>query len=617
MNGRTSPVSRHLYLVTCISSPFFILALSFAAYLWIFLPLIPADGKALGHDYSLFLPNLLAGYYWFLGNGALATPWFSPAQCGGVPFFADLNVAYYSFSQWAAFAVGPTQAVRATFVLFAGLGAAGMYMLLRNRFAAGPAAAAAASVLFLFGGFFTYRMAVGHLTFHPFVLTPWLAWAALAPRATAAGRVERIVAMCWPAAVGGLILAGMFHAGMVHAIPVAGVAVAVLLLVHGEIHGHRARPWLLLIAAIAVSVALSASRLVAAAAFLDNFPRADYPLPGFPRLWDVIATAAAALFWRVAVEGVAGKLTNVGFALDRHEWEYGLGPAALVLLAAGAAIAIARFRRRRPPRSRIMRSAPAWAAIALALALPLALNWHEPHWNSAMKSLPYLGSSSNLVRWFALYIPVLAVLAGLAFQAIAPGGRPGVAGLALVAGVTIAWNAAADKSYYRGEDYDGRRIEKAWRDARASGRAPAITHIVVLRDASGQPVLGAGRNDALTLGYSQHLCYQPMFGYSLERMPVGPLRPGPALDEAAPGVLNVKNPACYVFPRENACEPGAHFTTDRRDDAARFLGYRLFPFVRPARQDIADGISLVAFPLTAAVVLGFLFFPLRRALSKR
>ncbi len=56
-----------------------VLALSFAAYLWIFLPLIRADGAAMGHDYSASLPNLLAGYYWFRKNGLLETPWFSPA----------------------------------------------------------------------------------------------------------------------------------------------------------------------------------------------------------------------------------------------------------------------------------------------------------------------------------------------------------------------------------------------------------------------------------------------------------------------------------------------------------------------------------------------------------
>ncbi len=93
-------------------------ALAFAAYLWIFLPLLPADGHGLGADYALHLPNLLAGYFFYLQNGLLAVPWFNPGQCGGVPFIADLNVAYYSLPQFLTFVVDPLTAVRVTFVVF-------------------------------------------------------------------------------------------------------------------------------------------------------------------------------------------------------------------------------------------------------------------------------------------------------------------------------------------------------------------------------------------------------------------------------------------------------------------------------------------------------------------
>ena len=157
------------------------------AYLWLYLPQLPASGASWGHDYSLHLPNLLAGQYWFQTNGPFAVPWFNPGQCAGVPFLGDLNVAYYSLPQWATFAVGPIAAVRITFVVFAAAGACGFYLLMRGPFAASPWAAATAAALFLFGGFFAHRMIVGHLTFHPFTLTPWLAWAFLAGGDAAGG----------------------------------------------------------------------------------------------------------------------------------------------------------------------------------------------------------------------------------------------------------------------------------------------------------------------------------------------------------------------------------------------------------------------------------------------
>jgi len=245
--------------------------------------------------------------------------------------------------------------------------------------------------------------------------------------------------------------------------------------------------------------------------------------------------------------------------------------------------------------------------------LPLLLNWHEPHWNSLMKSVPYLGSSSSMIRWFALYIPVLAALAALSFQALVPSGKAALAGAAVAALATIAWHAAVDKAYYSVDTYDGRRVEAGWVAARAAGRPPEITHVALLRDATGAPLLGAGRNDALVLGASQLLCYQPIFGYNLERLPFGPLKAGPALAEAAPGLLNIKNPACYVYPRENACEPGAHFPTARRDDARRFLGYLPYPFARSARQHAADAITIAAMVLIFSSLIACALLRLRRS----
>ena len=232
------------------------------AYLWIFVPYLPSSGAHSGHDYALHMPNLLAGYFWFQQNGLLEVPWFSPAQCAGVPFLSDLNVAYYSLPQWATFAVGPVGGIRLTFVLFAVLGAAGCFVLLRGPFAATPWAAATAAVLFLYSGFFTYRMLVGHLTFHPITLTPWLAWALLAVR-------KHVWQTMLSACAAALMFAYMFHAGMVHAIPPVAIAVAVILLLHGQLHGHRRGPWLVFASAVLLSLALGAQRLAAALAFLQ------------------------------------------------------------------------------------------------------------------------------------------------------------------------------------------------------------------------------------------------------------------------------------------------------------------------------------------------------------
>jgi len=579
-----------------------LLLVGIAAYLWIFLPFLPSAGIPGGHDYALHLPNMLAGEYWFRQNGPFAVPWFSPAHCAGVPYLADLNTAYYALPQWASFLLGPTTAVRASFVLFAFLGASGFYALLRARFTASPWAAAVAALLFMFSGFFTYRMILGHLTFHPYALAPWLAWAVLADGGTAQGRLQRV----WPALAGGVMFAYMFHAGMVHGIAPLALSVAVIVLLHGERHGHRLGPWLALAGAAALALALSAQRLFAALAFLQNFPRNEYPLPGFANLFDALRIALQALFWRPPAAAAQPLLANMDLPLEQHEWEYGLGPAAALLLL--AALASVRWRARR------------WrtlVAMALVLALPLVLNWYQPAWHAFLKSQPLLGSSSNLVRWFALYIPIVALGAGLAIDRVlkADGQRALVAvGVALA---TIAWNWSADRDYYRAQGYDPAAIENAWRAVNAGAPVPAITTLSVRVDKAGQLAVPIDRNDDLARGYSQLLCYQPMFGYGLERLPFGALRPGPALADVGNGTLNLKNPACYLFPAANGCVPGGHFRVAQRAAAEDFLRYRPFPFERPTWQRAADAVTILALLAVVAALALAAVLRWRRRASER
>jgi hypothetical protein len=84
-----------------------------------------------------------------------------------------------------------------------------------------------------------------------------------------------------------------------------------------------------------------------------------------------------------------------------------------------------------------------------------------------------------------------------------------------------------------------------------------------------------------------------MFGYELERFPVGQLREGPAMAEQN-GKLNVKNPACYLYPKANACEPGEHFTIEQAKEARLFLQYRPIKFKRPLIQRVADGVTILS-----------------------
>jgi hypothetical protein len=121
------------------------------------------------------------------------------------------------------------------------------------------------------------------------------------------------------------------------------------------------------------------------------------------------------------------------------------------------------------------------------------------------------------------------------------------------------------------------------------------------------------RNDIMTLGSSQLACYMPIFGYRLENFPFKSLHLGSVWD-VTNGELNIKNPACFVFPKENNCSAGDHFQESRRADAEKFVSYRSFNFEKSGKQKIADIVSGIA--LLAALLAG-LFVIARWSISLR
>jgi hypothetical protein len=258
-----------------------VLAALVLAYAAIFLPLLPNSSGTVGADYSVWLPNLLVGYFWHLNNGLFALPWFSPAQCGGVPFYADPEMPYLSVPQFLTFIMPPLQAVQASFPLFAAIGFAGAFQLARGPFRLSRSASLLAGTVFMFNNFYAARMLAGHLTFQPFMLAPALAAIVLAN--PAANRTPARTVL--PLLVGGFFIAIMIQGGAVHSIPPALLSIVTLCVMHAITCGASVRVPIRFAIILAVGCALSAGKLAAGLALVANFPRDQYTLPGIPGFW--------------------------------------------------------------------------------------------------------------------------------------------------------------------------------------------------------------------------------------------------------------------------------------------------------------------------------------------
>ncbi|NQV47470.1 MAG: hypothetical protein HQ504_06770 [Rhodospirillaceae bacterium] len=554
----------------------------------------PMDGEGLGGDYAMHLPNLLSGLFWFMQNGWLSQPWFSPAQCGGVPFMGDMNVLYYSLPQYLTFVMMPVAAIYATFIIFSALGFIGFYLLARRRYGIGMWPALVGGALFMFNGFFIYRMVIGHLTFHAFMLTPFMVLALLH------GINERnpIKRHLIPVLGAGAILAYMFHSGMVHAIPPVLLAVAVMFLIHAIIYEWRWLPWGQLAVAGFFALALSAIKLAAALGVMMAFPRDFYSLPGIEGLAATAWIAMKSVFWLPAVDEARPLLRDLQWTLNRHEFEYGITPIPLIIILERLYYALT---------GKVMlsldgrRLGMAVTAVLL-MTLPVCLNWYTPGWNGFLKELPFFGSSSTLVRWFSAYIPVFILLAILSLERL-PQSAASKRNASIVLILSIAGiNWAVNKDSYEQQLYDGRPIIRAYQQAQGSGHVLPIGGQAMAITAEGMPSMPIDRNNAMAIGLSQLNCYQPIFGYRLEALPGRPLTPGPAMMAGNDG-LNVKNPACYAYAGENQCQPGDNFSSEQATEAKQFLAYRSYDFKVPWWQTAANWISLTTLVLMLMGVL--------------
>jgi hypothetical protein len=548
-----------------------------AAYHFIFGAYFPLPTGMMGHDYAGTLPGFTDGYLWFRQNGLWTPPWFTPSFCGGQVFFADPQSGYYSIPEVLVFVMNVRSALYVAVLLFAALGFWGMYILARQTFALSRAASVVAATLFLFNGFYAHRMIVGHYGFQPFMLVPWLSWLLCAPatvRAQAAGTALFSL-------FAGMILAYWLQAGFGTLIVPGGLAVLALVCIADMKRPRTLRTAVVRgLVAVVVSLALSASKLVAASAMLGRFERSYYPLPGIDEPVGILNFVFRSLFFssQSAYQTVTPLWRNIEWALQPHELAYGLTVIPLVLVAI-AAVVLA-FGDHPLPRIRPLST----ILLTAIVVTPFALLYYSPEWNAILKRVPIVGSTTAPTRWLLILVPLVCLFSGLAVEVSR---IPRTLAFLVVLGVPIL-SAGEDRQFYQLQSYDSTPVVDFDQAVREGTIEPAITHVEDQRSADGSPIAD---NLAFTRGASSIFCYNPLFGYRLEKYHPEPLASGPIETSVQTGFLNMRNPACLLYPEENGCRPWDAFRVDQREALERFTHYRPFPFKISRNQRMANVLS--------------------------
>jgi hypothetical protein len=569
------------------------------AYHSIFRGYYPLPDGLMGHDYALTLTSFEDGYLWFRNNGFLVPPWFTPSFCAGQPFFADPQSIFYSVPQFLTFVFNPLKAVYISVLLFAGLGFWGTYFLARRSFGLNAWAAFAAATVFMFNGFYSHRMIVGHFGYQPYMLVPLVAWLLIGGLRSPEELIKR-----WMYVLSaGLLIAYWLQAGLTTLMVPAGLSVIAL----GSLASFRERTLLSRMMqrgvwAVLIALTLSASKLSASLALMSHFPRDYYPLPGIADIGGLLKFVFQALFYSSehAYQTANPLWQNMEWVAMPHELAYGITLVPLFIMLVGAWLYL---RRRVLAQGGVAEVRRPWLAGGILLSIlfiPLAMLYYSPGWNAVLKSLPLFGSTTSPFRWLIIYIPVLAVLSAIAADARSDFSK--LAAILCLVGVP-GLNALENRDFYRHQDFDPMPVIRYDKAVRSGAIRPQIHAIGLPKDKSA-PILD--NNVMFTDGISPLICYNPLFGYGLEKYKVGQLHAGSVFELNEGGYLNFRNPACLVFPGPNHCAPWDAFREADIGQLRNFVNYRPFVFQRGSIQRIADAVTMASlFTCFAALLVLF------------
>lgn len=561
----------------------------FAAFTWLLISYhliyrhyFPYDNDYMGGDYSLFLPMLMDNYFWFAKNGLFTPPWFTPAFCGGQVNFVDPQSLYYSIPQFLIFAdIDPINAIYLSVLLFASFGFWGMYLLIKRVFDLGTIPATLCGTLFMYNGFFANRMIVGHITYQGFMLIPVIAYLLLK---TTTNKNEKI-----NDAIGAGILLGYWMlSGM--AIIVVPCFLSILSIAFIGFIYNRAN-WLNfttnLVGAGIISIAISFSKLVGSIQLLSTFPRTDYPLPGIGNFYDIAKIITTSLFYSgyMASEIAEPLWKNAKLVVAPYEMAFGITIIPLMLMI----IHILTFpltkentikRKFILDRLKIIQI----MLLMLLLCIPIAILFYNDAWNSFLKSLPIIGSTTSPQRWIIMYILPLIIFSGVAVSGFNATSKYITLALCLICVpiisvidtkndflITINTTTQTTNSFINAKkDIKNHRIEK---------------------NISASESNWLGRNYLTISGINLINCANSTYGYFLENFSDKWLFSGNPLSTLYNNTLNIRNPACILYPKENECSLWDNFKSTQLAEATAFINYKPFSFQKSKMQKIADLIS--------------------------
>lgn len=622
VQGKNKQFTGQVFRVGESRAPLLVFSALLLAYHLTFGQFFPTSHGTLGHDWSWIIPSYLQSYADYLrhgipffSNGELFKIFTSPAAChGGVYFAFAIPHDIASFLVFSG--LSPVNVAYIQFLLYASIGFWGMYFLLKQVFDVGLPLAVLGAGIFMFNGFYAHRIVIGHL-FFSVMLLPLLVYCLTYVPACQKERARDTLLFG--------VLAGVV-AYFAFLLRVSVVIVAFLLPMLGLLAmwlyrggGFKvllSRSLIACVVALGLAFQWLYALSISHADQLAVAQRISYSFPVFRDVWTMLRLASEMLFLSPAdMEGryVTGVL-NLTVAQQRHELEYGVTWVPLMLLLAYGGKRLFDWLRSDTWLADGLgaRQWTMFGIVALVFVLPVIYTTNFPALLPWIKQTPLINATTSPQRTFFVFVVLLPVLSILALSQLELRKWTWPIVLCGLCGVVAAthWK---DRDFYHDQPYDPGPIEAAHLELRNGGELPPIDRIGILGNGAGGVAHDQMIEANLLLKGVQHMgCYIPAYSSTPVEY-VGSLHPGSIWDETD-GHLNIKNPACNSWPRENGCRPGDHFKIDQKSWVEQYIRYEPYPMVVPDKVRGAAWVSAISF----FVVFGYLFFvAIARLIARR
>ena len=561
-----------------------------------------------GADYRYFIPRLIDSELFYQING-LGIQWYTPSFGGGLPSYPNPQQIQFSIPQLLTTVLNPWSASLISIAVFLVLGTIGFYILGTRVMGLDTVSSLIGALFFTFNGYSLQHMGIGHLTFMGFPLLPFVLIGLLSRQKP----LLNGLLLGWVFAV--LLYGGGFYSIVYFVFSV----LLILPLLFFFFPGRFQLPAILrnAVSGAILTLALSASKLFAVLAFLQNFPR---------HIEDVYKNSLSQSLLAIPLQLLGSMslsplgtalgqnhkfawdllMTYTGSELSLWELDMALSPALFLVLALGLCLLV--LPAMRGAMSHLTKQWGSAVLFLLAFALTVQFIIAKGPVYAWLSKLPILSSLHVNPRYTATLILPLALVASIILQGVFNKFKFGLAAKVFTWLFILAITAAFGSVYFtlpmdtlQRRQFDVSGSMDIWKNVQLGETYPVLSIQDDLRDARV---------------FDQHAStltpYEVLFGYGMGNFKPA-LHVGSVYD-VVDGKFNINDPSGFVYGAANHSQPFDRINVADRDKLEDFIQRKQPAWNLPVWQLIANWLSLGAVVFSILYLL-LVIYPTRSTWS--